>query len=72
MKVILLNAPSQKVSINSGMEMNSWFDIMSLGDSFEVDEDSIKATTARITSVLEEEAKALGGDYQKVFIGGFS
>ena len=72
MKVILLNAPSQAVTINRGMEMNSWFDITALGETLSVNEDQIATSTARVTQVLEEEAKALGGDYSKVFVGGFS
>ena len=72
MKVVLLNAQSQPVTINRGMEMNSWFDITALGETLSVNEDQIATSTARVTQVLEEEAKALGGDYSKVFIGGFS
>ena len=72
MKVVLLNAPSQPVTINRGMEMNSWFDITALGETLSVNEDQIATSTARVTQVLEEEAKALGGDYSKVFLGGFS
>ena len=52
--------------------MNSWFDITALGETLRVNEEQINASTQRITSVIEEEAKALGGDFGKVFIGGFS
>ena len=52
--------------------MNSWFDILSLGDSLTVDDTQLATSTARVTTVLEEEVKHLGGDYSKVFIGGFS
>ena len=72
MKVILLNAPEQPVSINRGMRMNSWFDILALGKTLSVDESQIAASTERVTKVIEEEAKQLGGNYEKVFVGGFS
>ena len=52
--------------------MNSWFDITALGESLSVNEEQINASTSRVTQVLEEEAKALGDDYSKVFVGGFS
>jgi hypothetical protein len=30
MKIVLLTAPTQKVTVNMGMEMPSWYDIVSL------------------------------------------
>jgi phospholipase/carboxylesterase len=69
---LLLNAPEQPVTVNRGMVMNSWYDILSLGTTIKVDEASIEASTARITQVIEEEAKQFGGSYDKIFVGGFS
>jgi phospholipase/carboxylesterase len=72
-KVILLNAPKQPVTINGGHIMNSWYDILALkGPDVRVDESQIQRSTQRILKVVDSEAKALGNDYTKVFIGGFS
>ena len=52
--------------------MNSWYDIITLKPQIQVDEKSITESTQRITGVIEEEVKSVGGDYKKVFLGGFS
>ena len=71
-KVILLNAPKQPITINGGASMNSWYDIYALGSEPRADEVQIAKSTKRVLGVVSEEAKALGDDYKKIFIGGFS
>lgn len=71
-KVVLLNAPCVPVTCNGGMKMNSWYDILTFKPKILVNEESIKENTERIIKRIEEEAKALNGDYSKVFVGGFS
>ncbi len=71
-KVVLLNAPSQRVTCNGGMAMASWYDILELGRNVRFDELSVQKTTQRILRVLDEEVKELNGDYSKLYIGGFS
>ena len=71
-KVVLLNAPTQRVTCNGGMAMASWYDILELGRNVRFDELSVQKTTQRILRVLDEEVKELNGDYSKLYIGGFS
>lgn len=76
MKVVLLTAPTAPVTINGGMVMTSWYDILSFEKT---NEDSISKTDViencnRIKEVIEAEAKAveINSDYKKIFLGGFS
>eukprot|EP00347_Sterkiella_histriomuscorum_P018729 403344400 len=71
-KVVLLNAPSQAVTCNGGMKMNSWYDIMSLGKDIRFDETQVQKSTKRVLSVISQEVADLNNDYSKIFIGGFS
>ena len=67
-----MNAPTQSVTINGGMRMASWYDILSLGPAVKVDEAQVTRSTQRVLTVTDQEAALLGNDYSKVFIGGFS
>ena len=60
------------MTVNNGMVMNSWYDIMSLGSNVKFDEAQVQKSTKRIFGVVNEEAKSFEGDYKRVFIGGFS
>lgn len=80
-KVRLLTAPERPVTLNGGMIMNSWYDILSLrGDSIKsVDElfdkysqSELKESIEIVSKVLDEEVKALNNDPKKVWVGGFS
>lgn len=72
-KVILLTAPQQPVTMNGGMVMNSWYDIKCLGKSENnVDETQVNKSAYRIKKVIENEANKLNGDYSKIILGGFS
>ena len=66
-----MNAPKQPVTINGGVSMNSWYDILSLSDG-RVDETQIAKSTKRVLTVIHQEARLLGEDYTKIFLGGFS
>jgi predicted esterase len=73
MKVVLLTAPRAAVTINMGMVMNSWYDIKSFNKGKDsVEQSDVIKNSERINKVLESEVKLLNGDYNKVFIGGFS
>lgn len=67
--MILLNAPKQPVTINGGISMNSWYDIISLNPT-KVDDTSIARSTTRIIKVLDAETNLV--DPSRVYIGGFS
>ena len=72
-EIILLTAPSSSVTLNMGMVMPSWFDILGLtasGKSYNYN-DALSNST-RIMEIIEQEVKHFDGDSSKVFIGGFS
>jgi len=56
-----------------GQKTHSWFDVYEFtgkdGSHSKTDMDS---TADRIEKMIEEEAALLGGDYSKIFLGGFS
>ena len=75
-KVVLLTAPSKPVTINGGMIMPSWYDILSItppGPTQPMEKSisipQLNDSYKRITNVVTEELKNLKG---KLFIGGFS
>lgn len=72
MKVVLLTAPVGPVTINNGMNMNSWYDIKALdGNKDSVDEIDVTNSAKRVIEAIEKEAKIVK-DYNKIFLGGFS
>lgn len=70
-KVILLAAPTVKVEEMGGIESTSWFPL-SLFTGDEKGMDEINNVFNRLTKIIEDEAKLLNGQYNKIFIGGFS
>jgi phospholipase/carboxylesterase len=72
-KVVLLTAPRGAVTINGGIVMNSWYDIKSFSRSEDsIEQSDVEKNGQRILKCIDQEAKALGGDYSKIFLGGFS
>ncbi|KAK7208003.1 acyl-protein thioesterase 1 [Myxozyma melibiosi] len=71
-KFIFPNAPVQKVTLNFGLTMPSWFDIVSL-DKVEAQEDSkgMLESVDRLKAFISEEVKA-GIPAERIVIGGFS
>jgi predicted esterase len=73
MKVILLTAPMQPVTLNGGMIMNSWYDIKSLKrKEDDIEESDVNKSAFRVNKVIDTEAKNLDNKYNKIFLGGFS
>ncbi|PWN24516.1 Phospholipase/carboxylesterase [Jaminaea rosea] len=79
-RFVLPNAPVQPVTLNMGMSMPSWFDIHSL-DDFEEHEDEagLKKSAAAIGALVKAEvdgtAEGLNGrgvPVERVVVGGFS
>ena len=74
-KVRLLTAPLAPVTLNNRMIMNSWYDIKLLDSNDSkrsYSHDDVDINSKAIQQIIDEEAKRFGGDYKKVFIGGFS
>lgn len=74
-KVILPQAPTAPVRVE-GKAVPSWFDVTErkFGKPFDLlfGRSEILSNAKTISDLIETEAKALGGDYSKVFLGGFS
>ena len=72
-KIILMQAPYQIMSFN-GENLTSWFDLYSfpVNNSECYNFTDAKKSRKMIEILIKEEAKKLNGNYQKIFIGGFS
>ncbi|GAA5826828.1 hypothetical protein JCM5353_005410 [Sporobolomyces roseus] len=72
-KWVLPTAPTQPVSINMGMKMNSWFDIQSLPPAeLRADDDKGMLESVRtINSLITQETDA-GLASDRILVGGFS
>ncbi|KAK9485685.1 Phospholipase/carboxylesterase/thioesterase [Lipomyces starkeyi] len=69
---IFPNAPTQKVTLNFGLQMPSWFDIISL-DKVETQEDThgMLESAGRLRRFIDDEI-AKGIKPERIVIGGFS
>ena len=72
-RCIFPNAPMNKVTLNFGMRMPSWFDIKSLDRATgnDQDEDGINQSANLLTDLVEAEIKQ-GINPERIVIGGFS
>ncbi|WP_025769660.1 alpha/beta hydrolase [Thioalkalivibrio sp. HK1] len=70
-RFIFPHAPLRKVTINGGMEMRAWYDIV--GADLDRGEDGAGVReSARIASALVEEQMALGIEPGRIVLAGFS
>ena len=77
-KIIILCGEKKKVTafqgdIKYGDEAFSWFDVYNFDDISmnSINFEDVKKSEKRIITIIEKEAKYLGG-YNKIFLGGFS
>lgn len=73
MKIILLKAEDNKVSVNNGLIMPSWFDIFEIPITLETinKTDYIQNSTNIIHNIINSEIEK-GINPNKIYIGGFS
>lgn len=71
-KIICPTAPMNKVSINGGFKMPSWFDLLSLTPEGPEDEKGIQQACGLINKLVEEEINGVGIDPDRIVLGGFS
>jgi phospholipase/carboxylesterase len=69
-RFIFPNAPQRPVTINNGMRMPAWYDILQLGGGPE-DETGIRESQAQIESLISREVKR-GIPHNKIVLAGFS
>eukprot|EP00092_Neocalanus_flemingeri_P016134 GFUD01017462.1.p1 GENE.GFUD01017462.1~~GFUD01017462.1.p1 ORF type:complete len:240 (-),score=74.31 GFUD01017462.1:304-1023(-) len=70
-KVICPTARKMPVTLNSGFQMPSWFDLKSLDPAGEEDEAGIKSAAKLVDSLIAEEVKS-GVPSERIMLGGFS
>ncbi|MFU8787880.1 MAG: alpha/beta hydrolase [Methylobacter sp.] len=68
---IFPNAPVQPVTINGGMAMRSWYDILSMSERHEVNTDDINQS-AKLIELLIQKELAKGIAPENILLAGFS
>lgn len=71
-RVVLPTAPAQAVTINGGMKMPAWYDIVGLGEQAALTAPGLDVGQKVILDVYEKELKRLNGDASRIILGGFS
>ena len=69
-RFIFPNAPQRPVTINMGMRMRAWYDILQMGGGKE-DEDGIRESQAQIEALIDGEVKR-GIPQGRIVLAGFS
>lgn len=70
-RFIFPHAPQQPVTINGGMVMRSWYDILSMEIAREVDEAGIERSSAQVRELIEQEMDR-GIKNENIIVAGFS
>ena len=66
-RFVLPHAPAQKVTINMGMEMPAWYDIIDFEHPRNVNWDTVRESQDQIEALMQEEKGA-----KKIILAGFS
>ncbi len=70
-RFIFPNAPDLPVTINGGIVMPAWYDILSLGLDREVDSEQLLRSADEIRQLIDEQI-AQGIDSRRIILAGFS
>lgn len=70
-RFIMPHAPRLAVTVNGGMVMPAWYDILAMDLDRRVDEGQLKASAQRIQGLMHEQI-AQGIDSRRIIIAGFS
>lgn len=70
-RFVFPHAPVRPVTLNGGMPMRAWYDIVSLERASKVDEKGIRASEARIRALIDEQRHA-GIEPSRIVLAGFS
>ena len=71
LRFIFPHAPVRPVTINGGMAMRAWYDIISLDRDGPVDEAGIRESAALLVALIEREHER-GVPYANIVVAGFS
>lgn len=69
LRVVCPNAPTRAITINGGMQMPAWYDIVGANLEDRQDENGIRESTAAVESLLAEVSDFPA---RRIFLGGFS
>ncbi|WP_042152814.1 MULTISPECIES: alpha/beta hydrolase [unclassified Pseudoalteromonas] len=70
-KFIFPHAPIRAVTINNGIEMRAWYDIVSFDLDKRADEIGVRESSAQVAEIIEQEM-AQGIEANKIILAGFS
>lgn len=70
-RFVLPHAPSLPVTINGGMRMPAWYDILEMNLGRRIDEAQLKASAKRVHALIDAQI-AEGIDSRRIVIAGFS
>ena len=70
-RFVFPHAPSRPVTINGGMSMPAWFDILGLDRGSQVDEAGIRESVAFLRGLIAEQ-EAAGIARERIVVAGFS
>lgn len=71
LRFVFPHAPIRPVTINGGMSMRAWYDILTLDRGGPQDEAGIRASSEMLVQLLEREHER-GIPYEKIVLAGFS
>ena len=71
LRFVFPHAPMQPVTINGGMTMRAWFDILSLDRDGLADEAGVRASAGILDGLIQRERER-GIDASKIVVAGFS
>jgi len=71
LRFVFPHAPVRPVTINGGMSMRAWYDVMSLDRTGPQDEAGIRESSAALVSLIEREHQK-GIAYDRIVLAGFS
>jgi lysophospholipase II len=72
LKFILPTAPTQRVTMNMGMPMPSWYDIVGLDERSNENCAGIEASQQSTMQILKDEHETTGLSYSRMVLAGFS
>ena len=71
LRFVFPHAPVRPVTINGGMSMRAWYDIVSLERDGPIDEDGIRASAELLNALIAREHQR-GVPWERIVVAGFS
>jgi phospholipase/carboxylesterase len=70
-RFVFPHAPVRPITVNGGMEMRGWYDILGFGVNMRQDADGIRASAAAVTRLIDREIER-GLSSSQIVLAGFS